>query len=94
MQTSAYAVVLEKVSRSLAAEITKQLDIPTIGIASGPDCDGQILVNYDMLGLADNYNFKFVRGYAKLGEAIREGVKKYGDDIRAGTFPADDESFE
>ena len=93
-EAGAYAVVLEKVSRGLAADITKQLDIPTIGIASGPDCDGQILVNYDMLGLSDQYHFKFVREYAKLGDEIREVVKKYGDEIRSGSFPSDDESFE
>jgi len=90
----AFAVVLEKVPRSLAAEITKKLVIPTIGIASGPDCDGQILVNYDMLGLIDKYNFRFVRRYTEMARDIREAVKNYGDDIRAGRFPSEDESYE
>ncbi len=90
----AFSVVLEKVPRGLAAEITKQLTIPTIGIASGADCDGQILVNYDMLGLADQYHFKFVRYYADMANSIREAVNQYGEDIRSGGFPSDDESFE
>jgi len=93
-EAGAFAVVLEKIPRGLAAKITEALHIPTIGIASGPDCDGQILVSYDMLGLADQYNFKFVRLYAELAKDIRTALGKYRDDIRAGTFPADEESFE
>lgn len=90
----AFAVVLEKVPMTLAANITKKLQIPTIGIASGPHCDGQILVNYDMFGLTDQFKFKFVRRYAELAEVIRASVKAYGEDIKSGNFPAEDESFE
>ena len=93
-QAGAFSIVLEKIPRGLAARITKTLHIPTIGIAAGPDCDGQILVNYDLLGLADQFKFKFVRRYLELGGEIREAVRRYGDDIRAGRFPADKESFD
>jgi 3-methyl-2-oxobutanoate hydroxymethyltransferase len=93
-QAGAFSIVLEKIPRGLAARITKTLRIPTIGIAAGPDCDGQILVNYDLLGLADQFKFKFVRRYLELGKEIREAVERYGDDIRSGRFPNDKESFE
>lgn len=90
----AFSIVLEKITRGLAAEITKRLKIPTIGIAAGPECDGQILVNYDLFGLADQFSFKFVRRYLELAKDIREAVAKYGEDIREGRFPSDEESFE
>lgn len=90
----AFAVVLEKISRKLAAELSSSLKIPTIGIASGVDCDGQILVSYDMLGIADQYNFKFVRKYLNLADDIRTAVKDYGNDIRRSKFPSEDESFD
>lgn len=89
----AFAVVLEKIPMNLAREITKQLKIPTIGIASGPHCDGQILVSYDMLGLADQFHFKFVRQYMNLADDIRSAVAKYCDDIRSGDFPNEEEGF-
>ena len=92
-EAGAFSVVLEKIPRSLAAEITRQLSIPTIGIASGSDCDGQILVNYDMLGLTDQFNFRFVRRYLELASDIRRVVSEYGEDIRQGRFPNDKESF-
>jgi len=92
-QAGAFSVVLEKIPRSLAAKITEELNIPTVGIAAGPDCDGQILVNYDMLGLADQFRFKFARRYRKLAQEIRNAVKEYGDDIRNGKFPTENESF-
>ncbi len=93
-EAGAFAVVLEKISSKLAAKLTSKLKIPTIGIASGADCDGQILVSYDMLGLADQYNFKFVRKYLSLADDIRGAVKAYSDDIRKGKFPAKEESFD
>lgn len=89
----AFSLVLEKVPRALAARISKGLKIPTIGIAAGPDCDGQILVNYDLFGLADQYNFKFVRRYLKLAQDVRDAVSRWGEDIKSGDFPNDEESF-
>jgi len=89
----AFAVVLEAVPRELAAQITRELRIPTIGIGAGPDCDGQILVVHDMLGLTFDQTPKFARQYANLGEAISKAVRGYCDDVRSGAFPSDRESY-
>src|SRR6202047_4188644 len=85
----AFAVVLEAVPRELAAQITRELRIPTIGIGAGPDCDGQILVLHDMLGLTFDQTPKFARKYANVGEVIASAVRGYCEDVRSGTFPAD-----
>jgi len=92
-EAGAFAIVLEKVPSKLAKEITESLEIPTIGIGAGPYCDGQILVLYDMLGLYDKVKLKFVRRYLNLSDEVREAVRKYGDDIRNGSFPSKDESY-
>jgi 3-methyl-2-oxobutanoate hydroxymethyltransferase len=89
----AFAVVLEAVPRELAAQITRELRIPTIGIGAGPDCDGQILVVHDLLGLTFDQTPKFARQYANLGEAISKAVRGYCDDVRSGAFPSDRESY-
>jgi len=89
----AFAVVLEAVPRELAAQITRELHIPTIGIGAGPDCDGQILVMHDMLGLSLNPAPKFARQYADLGAVISKAVREYCDDVRKGNFPSDAESY-
>jgi 3-methyl-2-oxobutanoate hydroxymethyltransferase len=89
----AFAVVLEAVPRELAARITRELRIPTIGIGAGPDCDGQILVLHDMLGLTFGHTPKFTRQYANIGELIGRAVKEYCDDVRQGSFPSDAESY-
>ena len=89
----AFAVVLEAVPRELAAQITRELRIPTIGIGAGPDCDGQILVIHDMLGLTFGHTPKFTRQYANVGEIIGRAVKEYCDDVRQGVFPSDSESY-
>ena len=89
----AFAVVLEAVPRELAAQITRELRIPTIGIGAGPDCDGQILVVHDLLGLTFNQTPKFARQYANLGEIITKAVREYCDDVREGGFPSDAESY-
>ena len=93
-EAGAFSIVLEKIPSKLAKEITSRLAIPTIGIAAGPDCDGQILVNYDLLGLADQFKFKFVRRYLELAAEVRKAVGAYRDDIRSGKFPSGEESFE
>ncbi len=93
-EAGAFAIVLEKIPRSLAKKITEKIKIPTIGIASGPDCDGQILVSYDMFGLTDQFKFRFVRKYIDMAQEVRSAVGKYRDDIRAQTFPSETESFE
>lgn len=88
-----FALVLEKIPREVAKNVTARLDIPTIGIGAGPDCDGQILVTYDMLGMFEAFNPKFVRQYANLATTIRQAVSQYRADVRSGSFPGDDESF-
>jgi len=89
----AFAVVLEAVPRELAAQITRELRIPTIGIGAGPDCDGQILVIHDLLGLTFGRTPKFARQYANVGEIISKAARDFCEDVRGGTFPSDGESY-
>jgi 3-methyl-2-oxobutanoate hydroxymethyltransferase len=89
----AFAVVLEAVPRELAAQISQELRIPTIGIGAGPDCDGQILVVHDLLGLTFGQTPKFARQYANLGQIISKAVREYCEDVREGGFPSDAESY-
>lgn len=89
----AFSVVLESIPRELAAQITGELRIPTIGIGAGPECDGQILVLHDMIGLSLGHVPKFTRRYANVGEAISQAVSTYAEDVREGRFPADEESY-
>jgi 3-methyl-2-oxobutanoate hydroxymethyltransferase len=89
----AFSIVLEAMPRELAAEITKAVQIPTIGIGAGPDCDGQILVLHDMLGLTFQAAPKFARRYANVGETILDAVREYCADIQSGSFPTDAESY-
>jgi 3-methyl-2-oxobutanoate hydroxymethyltransferase len=89
----AFAVVLEAMPRELATEITRTLRIPTIGIGAGPDCDGQILVLHDMLGLTFQEPPKFARRYANVGEMISNAVREYCADVQNGSFPSDAESY-
>jgi 3-methyl-2-oxobutanoate hydroxymethyltransferase len=89
----AFAIVLEAVPRELATQITRELRIPTIGIGAGPDCDGQILVLHDLLGLTFEQTPKFARRYANVGEVISNAVRNYCDDVRSGSFPSDSESY-
>jgi 3-methyl-2-oxobutanoate hydroxymethyltransferase len=83
----AFAIVLESMPADLARTITARVEVPTIGIGSGPDCDGQILVSYDMLGLFDHPP-SFVKQYARLGEDIVSATEAYIQDVQAGRFPA------
>jgi 3-methyl-2-oxobutanoate hydroxymethyltransferase len=89
----AYAVVLEGIPREIARAISNALSIPTIGIGAGPDCDGQVLVIYDLLGMNDSFKPKFVRRYEQLATRIRTAVDAYVADVRDGNFPAERESF-
>jgi 3-methyl-2-oxobutanoate hydroxymethyltransferase len=92
-QAGAFAIVLEGMPRELATILTAELDIPTIGIGAGPDCDGQILVLHDMLTLTFSPPAKFVRRYADVGAAIRQAVDAYKSDVEARTFPTEEESY-
>jgi 3-methyl-2-oxobutanoate hydroxymethyltransferase len=89
----AYAMVLEGMPSPLATEVTTAVPIPTIGIGAGPGCDGQVLVMHDLLGLDPGWSPRFVRRYAELGQDIDRAFKAYADDVRAGQFPGDAESF-
>jgi 3-methyl-2-oxobutanoate hydroxymethyltransferase len=89
----AFSIVLESIPRELGARITSKLKIPTIGIGAGPDCDGQILVIHDMLGLSFGHKPKFARRYADVGEIISRAATEYCRDVRQGSFPSDDESY-
>lgn len=88
-----FAVVLEGVPNEVGKFITDALDIATIGIGAGPDCDGQVLVFHDVLGIEDRFKPKFVRRYATLKEAGVEALAAYASDVRTGAFPADEECY-
>jgi 3-methyl-2-oxobutanoate hydroxymethyltransferase len=92
-QAGAFSLVLECVPADLAAEVTRRLSIPTIGIGAGAGCAGQVLVYHDLLGLEERIAPRFVRRYAELGKLSREAIERYAEDVRAGTFPAPAESY-
>ena len=89
----AFSIVLESIPRELGARITSELRIPTIGIGAGPDCDGQVLVIHDLLGLSFGHKPKFTRRYADLGEIISRAAVEYCRDVQQGRFPSDEESY-
>ncbi|ABB24187.1 3-methyl-2-oxobutanoate hydroxymethyltransferase [Pelodictyon luteolum] len=92
-RSGAFAVVLEKIPAGLAAEISRLLSIPTIGIGAGAECDGQVLVVNDILGLNREFHPRFVRQYADLNTVIEQAVRQYVEDVRSGGFPSVDESY-
>ena len=89
----ACSVVLEGIPREVAALITQEIEIPTIGIGAGPDCDGQVLVFHDVLGLTFAPPPKFVRRYADLGSTITNAVQAFKSDVKSGSYPSDEESY-
>jgi 3-methyl-2-oxobutanoate hydroxymethyltransferase len=89
----AFAIVLESIPRELGARISAGLRIPTIGIGAGPDCDGQVLVINDLLGLSFGHVPKFTRRYADVGEIISRAAAEYCRDVQQGRFPSDEESY-
>ncbi len=88
-----FALVLECVPAALASRISARLPIPTIGIGAGAGCDGQVLVFHDLLGLYEGAQPRFVKRYADLGSVAREAVRRYGEEVRAGTFPGPEHAF-
>jgi 3-methyl-2-oxobutanoate hydroxymethyltransferase len=88
-----FSIVLEKIPAKLAKEVSQSLTIPTIGIGAGPQCDGQILVSHDMLGIFDQFKPRFVRRYANLAKQMRDAFQNYVKDVQSGKFPTEDESF-
>lgn len=89
----AFAVVMEMVPAEVAAKISAELEIPTIGIGAGAGCDGQVLVWVDAFGLRGGRMATFVKQYADLRGTLLEGARAYADDVRAGTFPGPEHSF-
>jgi 3-methyl-2-oxobutanoate hydroxymethyltransferase len=89
----AFALVLESIPRELAADVTRELRIPTIGIGAGPDCDGQVLVFHDLVGLTLDHAPKFARRYAELGEIVSRAAREFCEDVKGGRFPSDAESY-
>jgi 3-methyl-2-oxobutanoate hydroxymethyltransferase len=88
----AFAVVLEGMPADLAAEITRALAIPTIGIGAGPGCDGQVLVMHDLLGLSE-WTPSFVKQYASLGSIASQAARSFAEDVASGKFPAEEHSY-
>jgi 3-methyl-2-oxobutanoate hydroxymethyltransferase len=92
-QAGASALVLEAIPAQLAKEITACISIPTIGIGAGIDCDGQVLVVHDILGLCEKYSPKFVKRYVDAASVVRQGVDDYLREVKQGVFPDKDHSF-
>ncbi|MEO0080477.1 MAG: 3-methyl-2-oxobutanoate hydroxymethyltransferase [candidate division WOR-3 bacterium] len=92
-QAGCFSVILEKIPAGVARRVTEKLHIPTIGIGAGPDCDGQVLVLHDMLGLTNLPPFKFVKRYANLWEEIAQAVRQFCEDVRQGRFPSEEHTF-
>jgi len=92
-QAGCFSLVLEAVPAPVAARITEELTIPTIGIGSGRDCDGQVLVYHDLLGLYQGKEPRFVKRYAELAIEIREAIERYAADVRSGAFPGDEHTY-
>ena len=92
-EAGAFAVVLECVPKALAKKITESISIPTIGIGAGADCDGQVLVYADMLGMNKGFKPKFLRQYADLHSIITDAVGRYVADVKSSDFPNENESY-
>ncbi|AKL98130.1 3-methyl-2-oxobutanoate hydroxymethyltransferase [Endomicrobium proavitum] len=88
-----FAIVLEAVPADLGKKLSETLSIPVIGIGAGKDCDGQVLVIDDMLGMFTDFTPKFVKKYANVGETVKEAVKNYIDEVRSGKFPSQENTY-
>ncbi len=91
--SGAFSIVLESLTSEVAKIITHELSIPTIGIGAGPDCDGQVLVLHDLLGLFEKFTPKFVKKYANLSNEILKALETYRDEVQKGIFPDDQHSY-
>jgi 3-methyl-2-oxobutanoate hydroxymethyltransferase len=90
----AMSIVLEAIPAPVAARITAELSIPTFGIGAGPDCDGQVLVYHDLLGLTEGHLPRFVKRYANLSREIRDALEAYAAEVRSGAFPGEEHTYE
>ena len=86
--------MLEAVPAPVAAQIGERLTVPTIGIGSGPDCDGQVLVLHDVLGLYEGHSPRFAKRYADLATEIHGALERFAGDVRSGAFPAEEHTYE
>lgn len=93
-RAGAFSLVLEAIPRQVGGQITAELDIPTIGIGAGAECDGQVLVYHDLLGLFDRFKPKFVKQYAQLGQQAIEGIRQFHKEVKNGEFPLREHTFE
>jgi 3-methyl-2-oxobutanoate hydroxymethyltransferase len=93
-EAGCFAIVLELIPASLAADISRSLEVPTIGIGAGAGADGQVLVLYDMLGLNDGFQPKFLRRFADLSAVAKEGIAGFVAAVRGGEYPAAEHGFE
>jgi len=92
-EAGCFAIVLEKIPATLAGEISRSLSIPTIGIGAGRECDGQVLVMHDMLGINHEFKPRFLRQYLNLYEEVKGAVQHYIRDVKSGDFPNDQEQY-
>ncbi len=93
VEAGVFAIVLEKIPWEVAAAVTSRVPVPTIGIGSGPECDGQILVFHDLLGMNEDFHPRFVKQYAALGAGIREAVALYVREVTDGSFPGEEHAW-
>ncbi len=93
-KAGAYSLVLESIPQKLAKKITCSINIPTIGIGAGPDCDGQVLVINDLLGLAEDPQPRFVKKYAELRDEMKKATEEYVSEVRSGVFPSKEHSYD
>ncbi|HET7041058.1 MAG TPA: 3-methyl-2-oxobutanoate hydroxymethyltransferase, partial [Gemmatimonadales bacterium] len=89
-----FALVLELMPRGLAKKVSDKLAVPTIGIGAGPDCDGQVLVLHDMLGLNEGFTPKFLKKYAALADEVKVAAEAFAKDVRGGKYPGAEHSFD
>ena len=92
-EAGCFAIVLEKIPASLAKEVTASLSIPTIGIGAGGNCDGQVLVMHDMLGINTEFKPRFLRQYLNMSEQVTKAVQQYIGDIKSNDFPNEKEQY-
>jgi 3-methyl-2-oxobutanoate hydroxymethyltransferase len=92
-EAGAFSIVLELMPAALAERVTAAVSVPTIGIGAGGGCSGQVLVLHDLLGLNDGFAPKFLKRYATLADTVRDAVRAYGDDVRAGSYPGPEHGF-
>ena len=93
-EAGVFSMVLELVPAKLAREISESLTVPTVGIGAGPGCDGQVLVLYDALGMNPSFGPKFLKKFAQLHQAALDGVKEYAAEVRGGSYPGPEHSFD